>query len=153
MGCRQHPRQAPDSENKRIMVPRNQIRWAGAFFGCQAFLILAWWLVLWAIPAIRTAFFSESFSRELIWVFLAPDLLVITIGSAVFSFQLAQRKQANWLGWFVMGGVVYSSIVTYGLSYFEAATLISNGCMTLMFWSNVFFLRLALQTHSLAGPE
>lgn len=78
----------------------------------QGVSVLAWWLALWQIPALRGAFTSSAAPFAVLGAFAPGDLLLIAAGSCAVGLS----RRAPWrvpLAWMIAGGVLYAAAYTF----------------------------------------
>lgn len=120
---------------------------AAIYFVIQGLAVIAWWLVLFFIPASRQYFVLERNSEASLMAFWLADLSFLGVGSLVTSWlcfrDLEYKKIASW---FVTGAVSYAAV--YCLAF---ALMTDTGWLgvTLMFpamiWSGVFAVGLSFE--------
>jgi protein-S-isoprenylcysteine O-methyltransferase Ste14 len=115
------------SRNFKIMKIR---RSASVYFALQGLAVIAWWSLLFFVPASRK-FFQMGASEEILLAFWLPDLALLAAGSLVISaFCLSDNKFLSPALWLVAGAFSYTAL--YSLAF---ALLTDSGWLgvTLMF--------------------
>src|SRR5829696_2368886 len=103
---------------------------ASIYFALQGLAVVAWWILLFFVPASRS-FFQMGGSENILLAFWLPDLAFIAAGSfAVSAFCRINGKFLTVALWLVVGAVSYASL--YCLAF---ALLTDSGWLgvTLMF--------------------
>lgn len=81
------------------------------YWPAQGVGVLAWWLALWQIPALRDSFTPSAAPFAVLGAFAPGDLLLIAAGSCAVGLS----RGAPWrvpLAWMVAGGVLYAAFYT-----------------------------------------
>lgn len=71
----------------------------------QAALVLAWWVGLALSERFFAAFQFDGIPAVAFWSFLAPDVVVVGVLSAVRAY-----RRAPWLGWTILGAFAYATL-------------------------------------------
>jgi protein-S-isoprenylcysteine O-methyltransferase Ste14 len=103
---------------------------ASVYFALQGLAVIAWWCLLFFVPASRR-FFQMGASDEILLAFWLPDLALLGLGSlAVSAFCRFESKFLTAALWLVVGAVSYATL--YCLAF---ALLNGSGWLgvTLMF--------------------
>ena len=78
---------------------------ATIYFALQGLAVLAWWILLFAVPASRK-YFQMGDTETVLLAFWLPDLFFLTIGSFVVSaFIRFENKFLTLAIWFVVGAI------------------------------------------------
>jgi hypothetical protein len=101
-------------------------RLAAAYFLVQAAAVVLWWGMLLVVPASRPWFLPAGRLDAQFVAFLAPDLVVLSMGSAITG-ALALRKHplARPGSWFVVGAVMYATVYTLAWTVLVQAPVLS----------------------------
>jgi len=82
---------------------------ATIYFALQGLAVLAWWILLFAVPASRK-YFQMGDSETILLAFWLPDLFFLTIGSFVVSaFIRFENRFLTLAIWFVVGAISYAA--------------------------------------------
>jgi hypothetical protein len=101
-------------------------RLAAAYFIVQAAAVAFWWGMLFAVPASRPWFLPDGRLDQQFIAFLAPDLVVLSMGSAITGgFALRQHPLARPGSWFVVGAVTYATVYTLAWTVLVQAPVLS----------------------------
>jgi hypothetical protein len=101
-------------------------RLAAAYFLVQAAAVAAWWGMLLAVPGSRPWFLPAGRLDPAFVAFLAPDLVVLSAGSAITGvFALRQHPLARAGSWFVAGAVTYATFYTLAWTVLVQAPVLS----------------------------
>src|SRR5262245_44866744 len=88
-------------------------RLAAAYFLVQAAAVAVWWGMLIAVPGSRPWFLPAGRIDPAFVAFLAPDLVVLSAGSAITGVLAPKSPQLARTGsWFVVGAVMYATAYT-----------------------------------------
>lgn len=117
---------------------------AAIYFALQGAAVIAWWILLFFIPASRT-FFQMGDSETVLLAFWLSDLFLLAVGSLLVSaFCYFDSKFLSLALWFVVGAISYATF--YCLAF---ALMTDSGWLgvTLMFpafvWSGNFAIGLS----------
>ncbi len=117
---------------------------ASIYFALQGAAVLAWWILLFAVPASRK-YFQMGESETVLLAFWLPDLFLLAVGSLVVSaFCWFENKFLTIAIWFVVGAISYATF--YCLAF---AMMTDSGWLgvVLMFpalvWSGNFAIGLS----------
>jgi hypothetical protein len=101
-------------------------RLAAAYFLVQAAAVALWWGMLLAVPGSRQWFLPAGRLDPQFIAFLAPDLVVLSAGSAITGvFALRQHPSARPGSWFVVGAVMYAAFYTLAWTVLVHAPVLS----------------------------
>jgi hypothetical protein len=101
-------------------------RLAAAYFLVQAAAVALWWGMLLVVPASRPWFLPAGRLDPPFIAFLAPDLVVLSAGSAVTGvLALGQHPVARPGSWFVVGAVMYAAFYTLAWTVLVQAPVLS----------------------------
>jgi protein-S-isoprenylcysteine O-methyltransferase Ste14 len=121
---------------------------AAVYFAVQGVAVLAWWILLFAVPASRK-YFQMGASDTILLAFWLPDLFFLAVGSlAVSAFVWFESKYLIVAVWFVVGAISYATF--YCLAF---AMMTDTGWLgvVLMFaacvWSGNFAIGLSPAFH------
>lgn len=82
---------------------------ATIYFALQGLAVLAWWILLFAVPASRK-YFQMGDSETVLLAFWLPDLFFLTVGSFVVSaFIRFENRFLTLAIWFVVGAISYAA--------------------------------------------
>jgi hypothetical protein len=105
-------------------------RLAGAYFLVQAVLVPLWWSMLFAVPASRDWFLPSRDLDPAFVAFVAPDLIVLSVASAITGVLAPRTPQLARTGsWFVVGAVMYATAYTLAWTALVAAPWLSAALM------------------------
>jgi protein-S-isoprenylcysteine O-methyltransferase Ste14 len=117
---------------------------AAIYFAFQGAAVIAWWILLFFVPASR-AYFQMGASETVLLAFWLPDLFLLAAGSLAASvFCFFEHKFMSIALWFVAGATSYASL--YCLTF---ALLTDTGWLGVtlmlpaMLWSGVFAVGLS----------
>lgn len=117
---------------------------ASVYFALQAAAIVAWWILLFFVPASRS-FFQMGDSETILLAFWLSDLSLLAIGSLLVSaFCFFDSKFTVIALWFVTGAISYAAF--YCLAF---ALLTDTGWLGVtlmlpaMLWSGVYAMALS----------
>lgn len=108
---------------------------ATIYFALQGLAVLVWWILLFAVPALRK-YFQMGDSETVLLAFWLPDLFFLTIGSFVVSaFIRFENRFLTLAIWFVVGAIAYATF--YCLTF---AMMTDSGWLgvVLMFSAMIF---------------
>ena len=95
------------------MPAANAPRLASAYFLIQAGAVPLWWSMLFAVPASRDWFLPSRDLDPAFVAFVAPDLVVLSVASAITGVLATRTPQLARTGsWFVVGAVMYATAYT-----------------------------------------
>jgi hypothetical protein len=101
-------------------------RLAAAYFLVQAAAVAIWWGMLLVVPASRPWFLPADRLDPPFVAFLAPDLFVLSAGSAITGLSsLRQHPLARPGSWFVVGAVMYATVYTLAWTVLVHAPVLS----------------------------
>jgi hypothetical protein len=93
--------------------------------------VAAWWGLILHVPPSRLWFFPGGVIEHPLRAFVMPDLLVLSVGSAVAAWLIATgRPGAIAASWFVAGAAGYATVYTISWSLHEDVPLASPLLMT-----------------------
>jgi hypothetical protein len=105
-------------------------RLAAAYFFVQAVLVPLWWSMLFAVPASRDWFLPSRDLDPAFVAFVAPDLIVLSVASAITGVLAPRTPQLARTGsWFVVGAVMYATAYTLAWTALVAAPWLSAALM------------------------
>ena len=105
-------------------------RLAAAYFLAQAVLVPLWWSMLFAMPASRDWFLPSRDLDPAFVAFVAPDLIVLSVASAITGVLAPRTPQLARTGsWFVVGAVMYATAYTLAWTALVAAPWLSAALM------------------------
>ena len=105
-------------------------RLAAAYFLVQAVLVPLWWSLLFAVPASRDWFLPSRDLEPAFVAFVAPDLVVLSVASAITGAFASRTTQVARTGsWFVVGAVMYATAYTLAWTALVAAPWLSAALM------------------------
>lgn len=82
---------------------------ATIYFAFQGIAILAWWILLIAVPTSRR-YFQMGSDENILLAFWLPDLFLLAIGSLVLSWLIiAKHKFTPIVLWFTVGTISYAT--------------------------------------------
>lgn len=115
-------------------------RSAGVYYAIQGVAVIAWWIVLFSVPASRKYFFLERSSEFSLLAFWLADLSFLGLGSLTAAWLCFRRHEYSQIAvWFVTGAVSYAAIYCFAYAMITDYGWIG---VTLMFpamiWSGVF---------------
>lgn len=115
-------------------------RSAAIYYAIQGLSVIAWWIVLFAVPALRRFFVLEQKSEFSLLAFWLADLAFIGIGSLVAAwFCFRRHEYSQIVSWFVSGAVSYAAVYTLALAMITDYGWIGVTLMLpAMIWSGIF---------------
>ena len=82
---------------------------ASIYFAFQGVAVIAWWVLLIAVPTSRK-YFQMGDGETILLAFWLPDLFLLAIGSLILSWLIiANHKFMPIVLWFVVGTISYAS--------------------------------------------
>jgi protein-S-isoprenylcysteine O-methyltransferase Ste14 len=91
-------------------------RSASIYFALQGIAVIAWWILLVAVPASRKHFQMGDGETTLLSFWL-PDLLLMALGSLVVSWLIAVDSDFKVAAlWFVVGTISYASLYCFAFA-------------------------------------
>ena len=119
-------------------------RFASIYFAVQGLAVLAWWILLFAVPTSRK-YFQMGESETILLAFWLPDLFLLAVGSLIVSvFCWFENKFLTIAIWFVVGAISYATF--YCLAF---AMMTDSGWLGVilmfpaMIWSGNFAIGLS----------
>lgn len=111
---------------------QHAVRWAtAAFFAGQGIAVLAWWVMLWQLPATRAWFTAPGWPQSTLIAFRLPDLLLLAGGSLAAAWlTLRASPAANAVRWLVAGAMAYGTLYCLGASLETGGAWLSVALMT-----------------------
>jgi hypothetical protein len=101
-------------------------RLAAVYFLVQAAAVVLWWGMLLVVPASRPWFLPTGRLDPQFVAFLAPDLVVLSAGSAITGLSsFRQHPLARPGSWFVVGAVMYAAFYTLAWTVLVQAPVLS----------------------------
>jgi hypothetical protein len=79
------------------------------YFAVQSVGVVAFWLLLFAVPDLRQHFTIRGADFAALGAFAPPDLLIIAAGSALVTLQRGKGWGVH-MAWLVSGAVVYATL-------------------------------------------
>jgi protein-S-isoprenylcysteine O-methyltransferase Ste14 len=120
-------------------------RSASIYFAIQGVAVVAWWTVLFLVPATRRYFVLESSSESSLMAFWLADLLFLGVGSLIAAWLcIANSRYLQIAAWFVTGA--FSHAVLYCLAFLLMTDIGWLGITLMtpaMIWSGVFSVGLS----------
>lgn len=105
-------------------------RLAAAYFLVQAVLVPLWWSMLFAVPASRDWFLPSRDLDPAFVAFVAPDLIVLSVASAITGVFAPRTPQLARTGsWVVVGAVMYATAYTLAWTALVGAPWLSAALM------------------------
>jgi protein-S-isoprenylcysteine O-methyltransferase Ste14 len=102
-----------------------------AFFALQGAAVLAWWVMLWRMPATRAWFTPPGWPPSTLTAFWLPDLGLAAGGSLAAAWlSLRGRPSAGAMRWLVAGAMAYGTLFCLGASLATGGAWLSVGLMT-----------------------
>jgi protein-S-isoprenylcysteine O-methyltransferase Ste14 len=130
------PAQAPDTTSdcapETVAEAVQAVRYAcAAFFATQGMAVLAWWVMLWQVPATRAWFTPPGWPASTLTAFRLPDLALLAGGSLLAGWlSLRGRPAAGAARWLVAGAMAYGTLFCLGASLETGGAWLSVGLMT-----------------------
>jgi protein-S-isoprenylcysteine O-methyltransferase Ste14 len=92
-------------------------RASAAYFALQGAAVLAWWAMLWQMPATRAWFTPPGWPQSTLTAFWLPDLALAAGGSLAAAWlSLRGSAAAGAARWFVAGAMAYGTLFCLGAS-------------------------------------
>ena len=92
---------------------------AAIYFALQGIAVVAWWILLFFVPASRKYFQLENTSETSLLAFWLADLLLLGIGSLIAGWLCFQdSRHAPAASWFVTGAVSYATLYCLAFAFF-----------------------------------
>ncbi len=108
------PAAAPETAAEAARAVRHA---AAAFFALQGAAVLAWWVMLWQVPATRAWFTPTGWPASTLTAFRLPDLALVAGGSLAAAWlSLRGRPAAGAARWLVAGAMAYGTLFCLGAS-------------------------------------
>jgi hypothetical protein len=112
----------------RALVSR---RTACAYFAVQAVTVVAWWVLLAALPAARPLFRPAGAPDVALFAFAPGDLLMLGLGSAAVALWSSRRDPTlGAAAWLVAGATAYAALYTITLAACGAMSAVGACLMT-----------------------
>lgn len=117
---------------------------ASIYFALQAAAVLAWWILLFFVPASRS-FFQMGDSETTLLAFWIPDLFLLAIGSlSVSAFCFFESKLTIIAVWFVTGAISYAALYCLAFAFLtDTGWLGVTLMLPAMLWSGVYAMALS----------
>lgn len=106
-----------------VIQPQIQPRVVATRYYClQGAAVLAWWILLWQVPASRTLFQPPGSPGYLLLSFWLPDLVLIAAGSWLAAWLTHyESRYASTGRWLVAGALAYATLYCVALSLWTGA--------------------------------
>lgn len=119
---------------------------AAVYFAAQGAAVVAWWSLLYFVPASR-AFFQMGDSENVLLAFWLADLSLVAAGSLAASALLAaDSKFAVLAAWFVAGATGYAALYCLAFALLtDSGWLGTTLMLPAMLWSGVFAVGISPQ--------
>lgn len=131
------------------MCPQNmKVRHSAAiYFALQGLAIIAWWAVLFFIPAWRQYFVFERNSETSLMAFWLTDLSFLGIGSLVTGWLcFSDHEYKRIAAWFVTGAVSYATVYCLAFTFMTDTGWLGVTMMfPAMIWSGVFAVGMSFE--------
>lgn len=112
------------------MPAANAPRLAAAYFLVQAVLVPLWWAMLLVVPVSRDWFLPARGLDPAFVAFVAPDLAVLSVGSAIAGvLARGNHRMARPAAWFVFGAVLYATVYTLAWTVLVDSPFLSAALM------------------------
>ena len=120
-------------------------RTAAVYFALQGIAVVAWWLLLFFVPASRKYFQLENNSEISLLAFWLADLSFLGIGSLIASVLCyLDSRHAPVASWFVCGAISYAALYCLAFAFFtDAGWLGVTLMLPAMIWSGCFSIALS----------
>ena len=122
-------------------------RSAAIYYAVQGLGVIAWWIVLFLIPASRKYFLLERTSEFSLLAFWLADLSFLGLGSLAAAWLCFRHYEyCQIAAWFVTGAISYAAVYCFAF-----AMITDYGWLgvTLMFpamiWSGVFAVGMSFE--------
>jgi protein-S-isoprenylcysteine O-methyltransferase Ste14 len=99
----------------------------------QAALVVAWWIALSASERFFAAFQFAQIPPVAFWSFLAPDVLLVGVLSAVRAY-----RRAQWLEWTILGAFAYATFYCANAAVLTRSGGLPTSLMAMGLAYNVF---------------
>ncbi len=118
---------------------------AAIYFALQGIAVVAWWILLFFVPATRKYFQLENASETSLLAFWLADLLLLGIGSLVAGWLCFQDSQhAPTASWFVAGAISYATLYCLAFAFFtDSGWLGATLMLPAMIWCGCFSIALS----------
>lgn len=118
---------------------------AAIYFALQGIAVVAWWLVLFFVPASRKYFQLEANSEASLLAFWLADLSLLGIGSlAASGLCFFESRHASIALWFVVGAISYATFYCLAFAFFTDSGWLGVALMfPAMTWSGNFAIVLS----------
>jgi hypothetical protein len=112
------------------------VRYASAaYFALQGAAVLAWWVMLWQLPATRAWFTPPTWPQTTLTAFWLPDLALAAGGSLAAAWlSLRGSRAAGPARWFVAGAMAYGTLFCLGASLATGGAWLSVALMVPGAW-------------------
>jgi len=87
--------------------------------------VAVWWALILHVPVTRPWFFPDGVMEHAFRSFVMPDLLILSLGSAIAAWRLWTGRPAVAAAWFTAGATCYAALYTIGWSLHEDVPLAS----------------------------
>lgn len=118
---------------------------AAIYFALQGIAVVAWWILLFFVPASRKYFQLETNSETSLLAFWLADLSFLGIGSLVAGWLCLQdSRHAPTASWFVTGAVSYATLYCLAFAFFtDSGWLGVTLMLPAMLWSSNYSIALS----------
>ncbi len=115
-------------------------RSAAIYYAIQGVAVIAWWIVLFAVPTSRKYFILEQKSEFSLLAFWLADLSFLGLGSLAAAWLCFRRHEYSQIvAWFVTGAVSYAAIYCFAFAMItDYGWLGVTLMLPAMIWSGVF---------------
>jgi protein-S-isoprenylcysteine O-methyltransferase Ste14 len=118
---------------------------AAIYYTLQGIAVIAWWTLLFFVPASRRYFQLESNSETSLLAFWLADLSFLGMGSLVAALLCFRSSQhAPTASWFVTGAVSYATMYCLAFAFFTDTGWLGVSLMLpAMIWSGNFSIAIS----------
>lgn len=115
-------------------------RGAGLYYALQGLGVIAWWVMLFAVPQYRRYFALEQTSETSLIAFWLADLFLLGLGSIVAGVLcLVGHRLKEIAAWFVTGSISYATLYSFTFTMTTDSGWLGVVLMgPAMVWSGVF---------------
>lgn len=122
-------------------------RSAAVYYAIQGLAVIAWWIVLFFVPASRKFFLLERQSEFSLLAFWLADLSFLGLGSLAAAWLCFRRHEYSQIAaWFVTGAVSYAAIYCFAFAMITDHGWLGVVLMfSAMIWSGVFAVGMSFE--------
>lgn len=118
---------------------------AAIYYALQGIAIVAWWILLFFVPASRKYFLLESNSELSLLAFWMADLSLLGIGSIVTAWLcFRDNLHASNVSWLVTGAISYATLYCLAFAFYTDSGWLGVALMLpAMIWSGNYSIGLS----------